>query len=136
MGESATHIKLVEELSSWISVELLYGDSGPMLIDHPNSNKEERPPKIEGFIPDVCIPNGPGNIFIIGEAKTAQDLEKNHSIAQIRGFLRRCSQTPESIFVLAVPWHMTRLGKNMLRYLKDRIGADNVRTEVLERLID
>jgi len=107
-----------------------------MLIDHPNSNKKERPPIIEGFIPDVYIPNAPGNVFIIGEAKTAKDLEKKHSIAQISGFLRRCSQTNDSILVLAVPWHMTRLGKNMLRYLKRRIGADNVRTEVLERLID
>ncbi len=136
MSESATHIKLVEELSSWISAKFLNGDSGLMLIDHPNSNKKERPPTIEGFIPDVYIPNAPGTLVIIGEAKTAKDLENNHSIAQIGAFLHRCSQTSDSILVLAVPWHMTRLGKNMLRYLKYRVGADNVRTEVLERLTD
>ncbi len=136
MSESATHIKLVQELSSWITVKLLNGDSGLMLIDHPTSNKKARPPIIEGFIPDVYIPNAPGNLFIIGEAKTAKDLENNHSIAQITVFLRRCSQTSDSILVLAVPWYMARLGRNMLRYLKDRIGADNVRTKVLERLID
>ncbi len=134
MGESLTHIRLVDALSLWIVETYLDGDSGYIMVDGPNSSRNDRPPKIGGFVPDVFVPNGPGGRLIIGEAKTTQDLERKHSLEQIETFLHRCGQVQNSCFLLAVPWHTVRLAESIVRQLRVRAGAENVSTEVLKKL--
>ena len=134
MGESSSHIRLVDQLVSWILHQLLDGDDGYMMIDHPNSKANERPPKIGGFIPDVYVPSAAGKRLIIGEAKTGRDLERKHSLDQLVAFLRVCSQAENPVFVLAVPWDMVRLAQAIMIDLRNRAGAHNVNTNVLEKL--
>ena len=134
MSESETHIRLVKELRNWIVDSLLEGDAGYIYVDLPNGNPQTKPQKIGNYRPDVCVPNAPGNIFIIGEAKTTRDLERKHSIEQFRTYLVYCAEHVNSILVLAVPWHQARLAGNIINTLKKQIGADKVKTKVLERL--
>ena len=46
----------------------------------------ERPPKLAGFMPDVYATDVPTTKTLVGEAKTAADLETKHSRAQISAF--------------------------------------------------
>ena len=100
MAESLFHLNLVNELVSWISATLLNGDIGLMLIDRPESGKKSKPPKIGGYIPDIFVTGSEKYTLIIGEAKTAKDLERNHSINQIREFLLKCKQMEKSMLCL------------------------------------
>ena len=137
MGESSSHIRLVEQLSSWILHQLLNGDDGYMMIDHPDSTMTARPPKIGGFIPDVYVPCATRSGLIIAEAKTGRDLETKHSLEQFNAFLGRCSEIEGAMFVLAVPWDMVRLAEAIIRQLVNRVdaeGAHKVTTKVLEKL--
>lgn len=134
MGESALHMMLVNRLADWIENSLLGGDSGYILIDDPDRCAQDKPPIVYGFIPDVYVMNAPGHGIIIGEAKTTRDVEDNHAIEQYQAFLRKCAESEDSLFVLAVPWHMVRLAESILKELKIKIGAEEVKTRVLEKL--
>ena len=135
MGESASHIRLVEQMSAWILRNHLNDDHGYMLIDHPSSSPTARPPKIAGFVPDIYVPRARSHGIIIAEAKTARDLETRHTLNQIEAFLGRCTQAEEAILILAVPWDMVRLGEAIIRQIRKGLKDENrVTTKVLEKL--
>ena len=134
MAESAAHIRLVDQLQYWISELLLDGDSGCMLVDSPDNTVSSRPPKIRGFVPDAYVSCGPGDVLVIGEAKTARDLVRKHSLDQIAAFLQTCSESENSYFILAVPWDQARLAQSLVKKLKVDTGTRGVRSEVLEKL--
>ena len=134
MAESQHHIKLVDELASWISNTLLNGDNGLMLIDHPKSEMIGRPPKVGGYIPDIFVPRGINYNLIIGEAKTANDLEKSHSVKQIKEFILKCKEFENSIFILAVPWYLVPLARSIIRKIVVECNASSVEIKILEKL--
>lgn len=134
MGESTSHMMLVSLLAQWIVNTFLDGDTGHILIDAPDQNSRGRPPKVYDFVPDVYVMNSPRYGIIIGEAKIAEDVENKHTVEQIEAFLRKCTESEESLLVLAVPWHMVRLAKAIVKDCKRKIQADEVDTLVLEKL--
>ena len=134
MSETVAHLGLVKQLASWIIANLLGNDSGYIYIDSPDSSAQKKPTKVGGFVPDVLVPIGPGSIFVIGEAKTAQDLERKHSLQQLEAFLKECSRYENAFFVLAVPWDIVRFSRSMMREMQKSCGAEKVRVEVLEKL--
>jgi len=92
----------------------------------------ERPPKVAGFIPDVYASNVPTTMMLIGEAKTAADLETKHSRAQIAAFLKYLALTPGGLFVLAVPVAVKPRARWLLRELVQSFGPDAPQTEVID----
>lgn len=134
MGESALHMLLTRFLVLWIAENLLGGDLAPILVDAPDQSARDKPPLIYNFVPDVYVMRGPNNGVIVGEAKTAKDVDARHSIEQYKAFLRKCSESDDSYFILAVPWDMVRLARWILGRLKKEIGAEEVVTTVLDRL--
>ena len=105
MPESSIHTNLVRLLAEWL-IDLLPSEvSSHMLIDIPENTLQKKPPKIYEFVPDIFVPNTRGYSHIIGEAKTATDIDNNHTVEQITAFLRKCSESDNSLLVLAVPWH-------------------------------
>ena len=134
MPESASHAKLVESMRKWIVDNRFDGDSGHVLVDNAEATAASKPPKAHGFIPDLYAKHRPGVGVIIGEAKTARDLENPHTEAQIRGFLRTCAEETNSLFVLAVPWHMERFARSLVRSIQRRDNTCGVETMVLEKL--
>ena len=85
-------------------------------------------------MPDAYVPCGPGNLLVIGEAKTAGDLERKHSLEQIAAFLETCSESENSYFILAVPWDQVRLAQSLVKKLKIDTATSGVRSKVLEKL--
>ena len=134
MGESNNHIQLVNELVHWIARSYLNGDKGYLLIDQPESVACNKPPRINGYVPDVFTTSAPHNRTIIGEAKTTLDVERPHSIEQIKAFLRYCSNHENAVFVFAAPWPMSRYSKNLLKHLQHQTNASMVTIVVIEGL--
>jgi hypothetical protein len=101
MSDSAQHLALVD------SILLLVRRDFPLtrfvvLSDLPGSI--DKPPRINGFVPDVFAEDAPRTAVVIGEAKTIQDLQTSHSRLQIAAFLRYLAAQQNGVFVLAVPW--------------------------------
>ena len=134
MSESASHRKLVASLVAWAAQTYLDGDAGSILVDSSVSREGARPPSIHGYIPDVFIGSCGKCDLLIGEAKTARDLENRHTRAQLTAFLRRCALEPKSTFVMAVPWQMERFARSLIHVLQQRNGVGAVRAVVLEKL--
>ena len=134
MAESASHIRLVNALVRWISKSYFNGETGSIFIDSPDSSLGSRPPRIYNYTPDVLVPPGLAEIFIIGEAKTPSDLETNHSMEQFVAFIKKCSEFDNSLFVLAVRWDFVRLGYSIVRHAQKIADANYVKVKVLEKL--
>lgn len=134
MSESNTHIQLVEEMVCWITQYYLNGDRGYLLIDQPESKNGSKPPKINGYIPDVFTACAPNCRTVIGEAKTARDVDRPHSIEQIKAFLRHCSGQKDAVFILATPWPMSRFAKSLLKHLQQQTNSSSVKIVVMEGL--
>ena len=133
MPESLSHISLVQSLVRWVGDNLMGGNRGLILVDSPDATAKQKPPRIGGFVPDLYVPDGLGSRMVIGEAKTARDLEREHSLEQIKAFLLECSHHGGSVFVMAVPWYQTRLTRAIIREIQRRTGM-NVSCVVLEEL--
>jgi hypothetical protein len=134
MSESSSHIRLVQELVVWISKSFLDGETAHILADLPERTPRERPPTISTFIPDVYVCQIGSARLVIGEAKTGQDVDSRHTREQVRAFLHRCAGYEASVFILAVPWDVTRLAKSILKDLQSEVGAYNVNIIVLDKL--
>ena len=134
MGESSSHIRLVDALVRWVAVNCFAGDAGHILIDSPKSSASAKPPRLNGFVPDVYANDGKRVQLVIGEAKTACDLENAHTRGQLSAFVMRCAQADESLFVLAVPWHTERFARSLVRKIQNQVDASNVRVIVLGKL--
>lgn len=135
MSETEIHMNLVASVRARIIEHFLNGDSGLVLSDSPGQSSENKPPQIYGYVPDVFVPRIGNNVhFIIGEAKTARDLETRHSQVQIAAFLKRCNEERDSIFILAVPWDKVPSAKSLLKRIIKVNDLRNVNTLVLEKL--
>ena len=114
MPESSIHNSLVIAMSNWIAINYCDGDHGSILVDKPENTLESKPPKIFGYIPDVYAKGCSICGLIVGEAKTAKDIERTHTEHQIKAYLEHCKLVDDAVFVIAVPWHMTRCAKSLI----------------------
>ena len=103
MPESATHADLVQAIVAYAARTLGPLSAIAVREDAVRPIRGERPPRIGGYTPDVYATDVPTTTTLIGEAKTKQDLETEHSRRQISAFLNYLAMTPRGIFVLAVP---------------------------------
>ena len=130
MGESDTHGILVGVIKKWIEINFdnenicLFMDSGINL-------SAQRPKLIKGHVPDVYAESLYGEKRkIVGEAKTARDLDSKRSEKQLKAFLENCA-IEKACFVLAVPWDMTRYAKSLIRYYQKQLNIEGVDTIII-----
>jgi len=131
MGVSDTHINLVRAMGSWAATNCHPSESAVMLLDLPDTPKENHPPNIGGFIPDLYISS---TRLILGEAKTARDLETKHSREQYAAYLIKLSQFQNSMFILAVPWYCVPQAKSLIARIKKIVNASHVQSVFIEGL--
>ena len=85
MPESQYHIKYVKRIISYVENNFSADEVAFLLAD--SSNYTEKCPKvIGGFIPDVYVKST--RFAIIGEAKTDNDIENSHTVAQINAYIQ------------------------------------------------
>ena len=134
MGESISHIRLVEALYKQIAITFFNGDTGPILVDHPESRPTEKPPRIYDFVPDIYASNIDDSLLVIGEAKTSKDLESNHTFNQLKAFLSFCALHKNSNFVFAVRWEMVPLARAIIKTINKEIVKSDTNITILEKL--
>ena len=133
MSESATHASLVQAVIVYAERE--FGGLADIAVreDAVRPVRGERPPRIEGFVPDVFATDVPTTKTLIGEAKTQQDIETDHSHRQISAFLRYLSKTPRGVFVLSVPLAAGATARRLLAQINAPFVGAATRTVVLDR---
>ena len=134
MGISDAHIFLVKSMATWISANLLDNDEGYILIDLPSSPVTCKPPTINKYVPDLFVARTRAGTTIVGEAKTASDLERRHSIDQITAFMTYCETHAPSLFVLAIPWYSVPLARSLIRYIRTKEGLVSIQVKIMENL--
>ena len=134
MSESASHVLLVEALANWVARECSDGSRTMICLDSASPLAVNRPPVVDGHVPDLYLDYCDLYDVVVGEAKTAGDLETGRSERQLCAFLAYCATKERPLFLLAVPWHCVPTARGFLRYLKKRTGTEAVRTVVLEHL--
>lgn len=132
MPESERHARLVKAIIAYL--EERFGTISEMLVrdDSIRPLRGERPPKLPRFIPDVYATDVPTTKTMIGEAKTAKDLETDRSQMQIASFLEHLAYTPNGLFILAVPPDRKARAKRLLTKLAGPLGVNMPETEVID----
>ena len=132
MPESARHARLVAAIVA--HAERRLGKFTDIMVreDAVRPRRGERPPNLAGFTPDVFATDVPTTMTLVGEAKTAADLETRHSRTQIAAFLEYLAHTPGGLFVLAVPVAFKPRARGVLRELGRPLGMNVPQTEVID----
>ena len=134
MPESEEHSNLVAILHSYISDRFCEGRGERVLTDSIGSESPNRPPPIEGYVPDAYAMLDQHGRVVIREAKSMDDLENSHTVAQVTAFVRRCEMAEGSVFILAVPWPIERLARILLAKYFFRERMPQVETVVLSEM--
>jgi hypothetical protein len=134
MAESAQHIELVDLIIDWVRNE--YSSNPAMLLFHdkPGAPKDQKPYRINGFVPDVYAVDAPTTTTIIGEAKTPSDLETKHTISQIKGFLNLLVYREKPVFVISTPLNAMPSAKRLLMDVLESLPANNLQVIMLDEL--
>jgi hypothetical protein len=69
---------------------------------------------VNGYVPDAYVYEAGPYRLVLGEAKTAADIDTRHSADQIKAFIKYCQMIGSSLLVLAVPWDSTVYMRNKL----------------------
>ena len=117
-GESDIHERLVHHLAMHIR-ERHDTDGNLALFVDDNAVGSERPLRIESHLPDLSAFDVPKTFMILGEAKTARDIETARSQRQIRAFMDHLALRKRSFFYLAVPFFLLSRACNVLRNCRD-----------------
>lgn len=72
----------------------------------------------------------PATFHAIGEAKTAGDLENDHTRAQLRAYLRHL-RLRGGVLVMTVPWTVDATARGMIAVAVTETGADQVEIVLL-----
>jgi hypothetical protein len=118
-------------MGNWVKQNCPPSEAALMLLDLPETTVGNHPPTIGNYIPDLYIKSGR---LILGEAKTARDIETKHSREQYAEYLKHLSQYQESLFIMAVPWDCVPLTKSLIRRIQNNAAAVHVQTVILEKL--
>jgi hypothetical protein len=134
LAESSKHAALIQTIVDYIRHSYTHKTALGILHDLPSAIGAEKPPRIEGFVPDVYAYDAPLTTVIIGEAKTAADLETPHSLSQLTAYVSFLALQPTGVFILAVPWHIKRRAEALVTSLCQQAGAKGISTVTLDDL--
>lgn len=132
MAESIDHFRLVERICEFTKQIIPRGNSVLMFSDSPDS--KNKPPKvINGYIPDVYY-NFDG-LMVIGEAKTDNDIEREHSLSQYKSYLKEASLfSKKSLIIIGVSWKSFSTIKNIFRVLIKDIDKEHIEIFIINNL--
>lgn len=129
MAESSQHQHLVERIVKAV-VGALHGYDEALCLVDGTTDSDGIPHMIGGFRPDVYAVGA--SIVIVGEAKTARDLESPRTGHQLRAFLKYVEAHTSRHLVLAVHWTNVATAKSVLRNTAPNWGTVRRRVHILD----
>ena len=136
MGESASHLHLVQELAKALADKYCEGNLYRLTIDNVDVTSSGKPPSINGHVPDVYVAPRDNKPEVIGEAKPAQDIEAKRSRMQYEAWLLHAGKVGNCELVVATPWHCVPKAINLFLNLRKRLGLTQVVVHVINNLGD
>jgi hypothetical protein len=130
LGESQAHHDLVQRAYRYISGRFPPHRGFATFLDAPDTPRGEKPPRLRGFVPDVLAMDVPTTMHVVGEAKTAEDLERSHTTAQLLAYLRHL-RIRTGILVMAVPWVAVPTARRVVASAVAATEATNVEIVVV-----
>ena len=118
----------------WIETETDFPSEMAILVASPDSPADHQPPSVQGRVPDLFAQGGALGRVIIGEAKTASDIETQRSRQQFADYLRYLAVHEHSMLIAAVPWYCVNQTRSLLRSIQKKTGTQQVKITVLEQL--
>jgi len=133
MSESYEHRQLVEKSARWVIENLLDGESVYLTIDLDRSlNHDRLDPVLDNFRPDLYAYVPKSELLIIGESKTTDDIDREHSIQQYKSYYATCSlNRGDSFIVFSIPFSTKPRLKNVLRNA-NILSSEKIRIQILE----
>jgi len=131
MPESHVHATLVSLLLRFLGERHGHNLGLCVYRDTALADREDKPRRINGYVPDILALTVPASFTIIGEAKLHRDLDTPHSRSQLRAFLRFLRYTPDPHLMLAVPVAAHAAAYALMQSLQWLEGAANVEIEIV-----
>jgi hypothetical protein len=131
MAESKLHGDLVRALMHWMQEKYCSYYGVCFFKDSFDELRATNPPNIGGFVPDVLAEDTPPTFTAIGEAKTPDDIETQHSQAQFAAYLNFLQYRPKPQLVLAVPLIILPTARQILALARSNAKAIYVTITVL-----
>jgi hypothetical protein len=131
MGESISHIRLVQRIVQWLTSEIPECDCLCVFRDLPDARSQDKTPCINGFFPDVFAEDTPPTFTLVGEAKTAEDLETEHSKRQLRAYLAYLKLRPRPRLIVSTPWFAVNSAKSLIAAAQEDVEATSVAVSII-----
>lgn len=131
MSESSQHYSFVNEIIQYVKNTYPWIEEGCYYVDRPEYDK---PFAVgESCIPDFYCESG--DTLIIGEAKTALDIDNQHTRKQFRSYVNRCRSASSNEdytghIIYMVPNEYQILTKNLLKKELDSMPGEHVDVQV------
>ena len=129
MSQSEEHKTLVEMVAA--AIEKRHPGTA-LNVDLQQAPGDELPPLIDGFRPDVYARNSHTGLVVIAEAKTDNDIDRNHTYDQITSFIEYLERLKIGNFILAVAGTGADRAKTLLRFLCKELNVRNTMIEVFD----
>ncbi len=134
MSESDAHAALI-----WATLGVIRRrfDGTPLAIraDVPQTGDFAATFAIGGFRPDVYVKQTGHGIVVIGEAKTARDIDNLHTRTQFKEFLEHLCTVPDGTLWVSVPLQRAGEALRVLRGVRREAKAEKVKLIVSGWLI-
>ena len=125
MSESAGHGLLVSALLKVIHEE--YGETEcDTLADMPLDGRFLATFQIERMRPDIFVRQRSQKLIVIGEAKTASDIDNSHTRAQLKRFYEYLLVEQNGLLWLSVPLNQAGEAHRLLRHVRSETRAEQV----------
>lgn len=130
MTISQEHQGLLSLISEWCNSK---GDSEQYLVmmDSYSDGYSQLPPIINGHRSDLVWMKSNGDFLFIGEAKTRNDLNNNHTRKQITSFIDALEEQGDGLLIVAVPWGLEGVAGSLIASLQRKQGYETRRWKVI-----
>lgn len=126
MSESEQHRFLVRALASDIVSDTRWNKSPVVYFDLQDLVSSEPPPYIGSNRPDVFARDLSTGRTLIGEAKTTDDIDNQHTIDQLTSFFDYLHTRSEGELWIGVPWLSAGTAIRVCKLIRKRTNSENI----------
>ncbi|MDP1664243.1 MAG: hypothetical protein Q8L79_03875 [Methylobacter sp.] len=135
MSESDHHRRLVQALAREISADAIWCNPPIVYCDIQNGIALDVPPIIGNNRPDVFARDLATAALIIGEAKTANDIDNQHTFDQLASFFDYLRSQQQGELWMGVPWLNAGTAIRVCAHMRKKTAAQHVPIRVLSFMI-
>lgn len=135
MSESDHHRSLVQALEKEISIDPIWQNHPIIFSDIRNGVALDVPPAIGSYRPDLFARDISTQLVIIGEAKTANDIDNQHTFDQLASFFDFLLSQRQGELWMGVQWLNAGTAIRVCTHIRKKMSAEHIPVRVLSFMI-